>query len=83
MITTEEDRESTLFQRGSRQAGYVAADTRYGAKIPGTTLRTTLSVFAKRDSHVTKVVDLVSEPLQPLTEVGIADGERTHIHAAS
>ena len=83
MIATEEDREATLLERGSRQAGNVAADTRYGTKIPGTTLRTTLRVFAERDSHIAKVVDLVSESLQPLTEVGITHGERSHIHAAS
>ena len=83
MIATEEDRKATLLERGSRQARDVAADTRYGAEIPGPSLRAPLGIFAEGNGDIAQVVDLMSELFQSLAKIGVSYGEWTHVHAAS
>jgi hypothetical protein len=82
MIAAQQHREFALLQRRFREVSDLATHTRNGPKETCPTLRSALSVLAKRNGDVAAVFNGMTGPLESLAQVGVPN-VGAHVHAAS
>ena len=83
MVAPEHQRTGAGGKRRARFRRHVGAHLRDCAKKACAALGTAFGVLAEWDGNVSRVFDGVAESFEAGPQVGVADGERAHIDAAT
>lgn len=74
MIPTEHYREAPFVERSVGTARDIRADIRNGPEEACTALSTARGILAKWDVDIPRVIDIMSQLDETITEIGVANG---------
>ena len=83
VVPAQHDGEATIGEGRRRAVGDVGADLGDGAEVASATLGAARRIYAEGHGDVARVLDVVAEGDEPLTQVGVADGGGPHVHPAA